>query len=338
MGAVPPASSRDKGYDWVKGFLVAAMVVYHAMNVVTTASEEAYGYVRFVSGSFIFVTGLLLSRHVSAGFDRDPSGTTIKLVLRGFKLVTLFTVLNIAIQASGFGNSAKADRGVAGFLAQAAAVYLRGDGTIASFVILLPIGYLLIVAPFFLRVAGPGRAAKSVALLSATLLAGGLPQGGLGSSVAEFMVIGVAGLCVGALLPNRAPAGKGWAKAVMAVAGLAASVWLTAQLYFNLALYAVCVALVIHFAYVWARQIDLDRASGQWVVLLGRCSLFGYIAQIVLIQFAARALGRPQWPLGVQAMLFMALILVLLLVACRGLEHARQRFSRVDRAYRWVFA
>jgi Acyltransferase family len=336
--AVAPASSRDDAYDWVKGFLVAAMVVYHAMNVVTTASEAAYGYVRFVSGSFIFVTGLLLSRHVSAGFDRDPMGTTGKLVLRGLKLVLLFTALNIAIQASGFGNAAKADRGVAGFLAQADAVYLRGDGTIASFVILLPIGYLLICAPLFLRAAGPTRPTASLVLLAVTLLAAGLPLGGLGSAVAEFMVIGVVGLCAGALLRPRAPSGAGWARALVGLSGLVASVWLTAQLYFNVALYTVCVALVIHFLYVGAQQIPADGPLGRWFVLLGRFSLFGYIAQIVLIQLAGRALGRPQWPLGWQAALFAVLIFAVLVGACVVVLHARQRFNGVDRAYRWVFA
>lgn len=336
--AAAAASSRDEGYDWVKGFLVAAMVVYHAMNVVTTAGEEAYGYVRFVSGSFIFVTGLLLARHASAGFDRDPSGTTVKLMQRGFKLVVLFTVLNLAIQASGFGNAAKAGRGVAVFLAQADAVYLRGDGTMASFVILLPIGYLLMCAPLFLRLAGPARPAATLALLAATLLAGGLARGGLGSAVAEFMLVGVAGLCAGALVRQRPHSGNERVWALAAAVGFVASVWLTAQLYFNVALYALCVALVIHFLYLCARRLDTHGALGRWLVLLGRFSLFGYIAQIVLIQLAARALGRPQWPLGWRAALFAVLIVVVLVAACVLLLHARRRFAGVERAYRWVFA
>jgi Acyltransferase family len=336
--AVAPESARDDAFDWVKGFLVVAMVVYHAMNVVTTASEAAYGYVRFVSGSFIFVTGLLLSRHVSAGFDRDPAGTTRKLILRGSKLVLLFTALNVAIQASGFGNAAKSVRGVAEFLARAPDVYLRGDGMVASFVILLPIGYLLIVAPLFLRAAGPARPAASLALLAATLLAAGLPRGGLGSAVADFMMVGVAGLCAGALVPQRPASGGGWTKALLGVAGLVASVWLTAQLYFNGALYALCTALVILFLYVCGQRLGAEGPLGRWLVLLGRCSLFGYVAQIVLIQLAARALGRPQWPLGWHAVLFAAVIVAVLVAACRVLLHGRRRFAGVDRAYRWVFA
>jgi Acyltransferase family len=333
----PSASSRDDAFDAVKGLLVAAMVLYHVMNMVTTASEGAYGYVRFVSGSFIFVTGLLLSRHVSVGFDRDPSGTARTLMLRGFKLLLLFTVLNLAIQVSGFGHAAKL-RGASAFLAQAQAVYLRGDGRIASFVILLPISYLLMCAPLFLRAAGPARPAASVIVLIAALALGGLPHGGLGSSVVGFMVVGVAGLCAGALTRQLSPAQVRPTSALWSITGLVASIVLTAMLYFNLALYAVCVALVIHFMYACARHLTPESPLGRWLLMLGRYSLFGYIAQIVLIQLVARGLGHPQWPLGVPAAMFAALILAMLVVSCLVLQFGRRRFATIDRAYRWVFA
>src|SRR5215468_3492974 len=53
---------RDLTLDVVKGALVVVMVVYHAMNVFSTAGADEYAYVRFVSGSFILMSGYIVAR------------------------------------------------------------------------------------------------------------------------------------------------------------------------------------------------------------------------------------------------------------------------------------
>jgi hypothetical protein len=336
-GAAARTVPRDHAFDLVKGVLVAMMVVYHTLNVVAVASEEVYGYVRFVSGSFIYVTGLLIARHVSAGFDADALAATRKLVLRGVKLIALFTLLNLAIQAAGLGSAARRQVGVSGFLAQADRVFLLGDARFASFVILLPIGYLLMAAPLFLRAAGPRRPVASAAVLATALAIGGLaPWGHVGSAVIEFMVVGIVGMCVGALTRDR-PLDRPEGGPACAL-GLAAAIVLTASVYFNLALYAIGVALVIHFLYGCVRRLDARLGVTRMLLLLGRYSLFAYIAQLVLIRLLAWALGSPQWTLGGELALFCVTTLGLLVATCAALAWARERFATVDRSYRWVFA
>ena len=51
--------SRNAPLDFVKGLLVIAMVVYHEMNYFSTAGPEGFGHVRFVTGSFIFISGYI---------------------------------------------------------------------------------------------------------------------------------------------------------------------------------------------------------------------------------------------------------------------------------------
>jgi hypothetical protein len=72
--------------------------------------------------------------------------------------------------------------------------------------------------------------------------------------------------------------------------------------------------------------------------LLGRYSLFAYIAQIAMIQCVYRATGYRQWDLGAELVGIMVVAIGLLLLVCRGLDALRARSRAVDRAYRLVFA
>jgi len=63
-----PGTTRDLPLDFVKGVPVIVMVTYHVMNIFSTASAEAYGYIRFVNGSFIlnfWLIHLLFSSRIS---------------------------------------------------------------------------------------------------------------------------------------------------------------------------------------------------------------------------------------------------------------------------------
>jgi hypothetical protein len=66
--------------DLVKGALVVVMVVYHAMNIFSTAGPDEYVYVRFVSGSFILMSGYIVARFHEARFKADWRSTSPRLV------------------------------------------------------------------------------------------------------------------------------------------------------------------------------------------------------------------------------------------------------------------
>lgn len=87
-GSVPAV--RDLTLDLVKGVLVVLMVVYHAMNIFSTAGPNEYAYVRFVSGSFVLMSGYIVARFHEARFKADWRGTSRRLVVRGLKLLMLF--------------------------------------------------------------------------------------------------------------------------------------------------------------------------------------------------------------------------------------------------------
>src|SRR5437868_116543 len=118
---------RDHAIDFVKGALVVFMVVYHSMNILSTAGPDAFGYVRFVSSSFILLSGYIIARFYGGRFGANPAGTSKRLITRGLKLLLVFTVLNVLINMTGVGNPDKAQTGLSSYVENFAAIYVVGD-------------------------------------------------------------------------------------------------------------------------------------------------------------------------------------------------------------------
>ena len=162
---------------------MVVMVVYHAMNIFSTAGPDEYAYVRFVSGSFILMSGYIVARFDGPRFKADWRGTSRRLVARGLKLLILFTLLNLLINLTGIGNPDKVQLGIQRYMSTLFEVYVSGEPGYASFQILLPIAYLLVAAPALLML---GRLSKWLFVASFAM------------AVCSFVVrdrIGQSGLC-----------------------------------------------------------------------------------------------------------------------------------------------
>src|SRR4030095_3840724 len=105
---------------------------------------------RFLTPSFIFITGFLISHVYLAAYDRDRSRLRNRLLPRGVRLLLLFGVLNLA---AGVALQARSS-GMAPVSWQA--IFVTGDGG-AAFSILVPIGYFLILAPAVLALSKRAR-------------------------------------------------------------------------------------------------------------------------------------------------------------------------------------
>src|ERR1700691_3958535 len=57
-----PKPQRIPALDFTKGALVLVMVLYHWMNYFVMADGSIYKYLRFLTPSFIFITGFLISQ------------------------------------------------------------------------------------------------------------------------------------------------------------------------------------------------------------------------------------------------------------------------------------
>jgi hypothetical protein len=324
---------RDLTLDLVKGALVVIMVVYHAMNIFSTAGPDEYAYVRFVSGSFILMSGYIVARFNEARFNADWRSTSRRLIVRGLKLLILFTLLNLLVTLTGIGNPDKVQLGIQGYMGTLFEIYVAGKPRYASFQILLPIAYLLVAAPAVLML---GRLSKWLFLASfATAFAVSLL--GIESVNLDFAVLGVIGLSGGILTKSvdkpLAMAGV-WSIAV----SLLATVMMMKYLNANLATYALGTIVILKLLYELSKTVGPATAPAGALILLGRYSLVCYIAQIIFMQALSRGLSRPRWELGYETILVVVGTVAFLLVLSAVLAMLCDHYRFAAKAYKLIFS
>lgn len=328
----------DSTFDIIKGALVVWMIVRHTTIIASTADDGYFArYINFLSGSFIFITGYMIGRFAQRKFDREPAASSRRLVSRGVKLLLIFSALNLAIQASGFGNAGKEQFALSGLASRLGDIY-AGNPDVVSFLILLPIGYLLLIAPLLLSAGSGGGRRGPAAVLAASLLAGTLAFLPQSSLTLKFLLTGIIAVSIGQLSAPPRPRTSPATRHLIAVALLAAGTWIAGPLGINMTIYAVGVGLVILALYLAAGTMNAGGRTGATLALLGRYSLVGYILQVLMIQVLLRVTGGERLPPGPELVAIAIATFVVVLAACWMLDRVRSRSRGVDGAYRFVFS
>jgi hypothetical protein len=336
-GAAPATEGkqRDLYFDVLKGFLVLVMVAHHTLEYFEGRYFPPIRYVDFVTGGFVFAAGFLPSFLLHSKPSRDRLTTARRLLTRGVKLLLVFVVVNILIGVI-FGQNARGKSFGADVIAgNLSAVFLGGDKSLAAFAILVPIAYTLV----------------AVSLLTIVGRSWWLPSGVAASLVAYctwnpsapfnvyFLSIGLVGAAAGVLVQPRAVAAAArWYVRVVLLCGSAAYMGAISVLHRdNALLYAAGIFFVLSAAYAHAKSLERFRAVFESLVILGRYSLFAYLAQIFFLQILARVGSRPvmAWGLG---LIPAVLTTTFLCGLCFALDRLRRQNTGVGHAYRLIFA
>lgn len=320
---------RDLTLDWVKGVLVIVMVIYHAMNIFTSAPPSDYAYIRFVSGSFVLLSGFTIAR-----FNADSwrSAKAWPLILRGLKLVALFTVLNLIISITGAGNPTKPHHELRGFASAIYDIFVVGAQRQASFQILLPIAYLLIVAPLFLAL----RAYRGLVALVVAIFVLAYALSPMESVNLEFLLFGLAGLSGGLVLRGwEAPwLGRNLGESLASLVVVILAMKFLSVYFISL---LVGMVLLLKIFYDVGKRVDRAPWLSPSLVLFGRLSLVCYIAQIVFLQLLSKAMGRPRWDLGYEVLVPILVTTAFLLGLSMLIRHLDARSRLFAHAYAFVF-
>lgn len=329
---VVASSHRDASLDILKGALVVVMVWYHAMNIFSTADPTAYSYVQFVSGSFILVSGYVLGRFQDAVFSKSPCDVSRRLIIRGVKLVILFTILNSMILITGFGNSTKEVPNFDRLGAVLVDIFVVGVAGAASFKILLPIGYVLISGPVFLWLGQRSRYTFVAAILLTQFI-----DVVLNDSVnMYFYTLGFIGL-LGGQVSNKYNIFHIFKNAPAAIAMIVLVEVVMKYAVTHLLLYAVCTFLLVQALYDLCSAINIGGRLAQASMLLGRYSLICYIGQIIFMQSLSKALSGRRWALSWEIIVIACLTVLVLLALCESLKFLQRRYGFVAKAYDLVF-
>lgn len=335
-----PKGPRIPALDFTKGVLVLIMVLYHWVNCFIGNQWAYYRYLRFLTPSFIFITGFMISNVYLSKYAAADARLSKRLFTRGLKLMTIFLVLNLSrtfvipLLSTGVlvGNPLE--------LGNIFAVFVSGNlpvagGKLVSFSILVPISYLLMFSGALML---PYRLYRytfhlvCVLLLLSILILG---VTGARSYNLEFITIGMLGVVTGSMPIEaindfvRHPYALVFAYICYAIA---ITIWdvpfllLTVGVFLSLA--------VIYLVGASASESGTTRSE---VILLGKYSLFGYISQVAILQILGAGFRHANLGVAGLGMSFFAAF-ALTILSVEVVDRARARMASVDRLYKVAFA
>jgi peptidoglycan/LPS O-acetylase OafA/YrhL len=330
-------TARIPALDFTKGALVLVMVLYHWLNYFIGPRGFYYVYLRFLPPSFIFITGFLISHVYLQKYEIADSRIPRRLVIRGLKILAIFFVLNalisLAVPEAGNGRSLSESFSARNLFS----IYITGNftgGRLAAFTILVPISYLLIASAVLLVLTRFYKHMFHVASIISLLSIFVLGLFGVTIGNLELLTVGLLGVSVG-YIPVQKINVILKHPLVLSFAYLCYLVIITRwDVPYPLQVIGVCLTLTMIY---WLGTISGDAgAIPRSIILLGKYSLLGYIAQIAILQVGRRGLRHVS--LGPFA-LCMTLIAAaaLTMIAIEVTDRARTRIRIVDALYAAVF-
>jgi hypothetical protein len=338
--AKPGATQRIAALDFTKGALVLIMVLYHWINYFIGPQWPYYFYLRFLTPSFIFITGFMISHVYLAKYDVADPRLPKRLFMRGLKLMAIFLVLNVArvfiVPLLHTGALVENPLDVRSLFI----VFVSGNlsvvsGKLVSFSILVPISYLLMFSGALMF---PYRFYRytfhvvCVSLLSSILILGLI---GAQSQNLEFVTIGMLGVLTG-FTPiatiNDLVRHPYKLAIVYGCYTIAITIWNVPFLLLIVGVYLSLMAIYL----VGARGSEPGTIRSE-VILLGKYSLFGYISQMVILQILSAGSHFVHLGVTVLGISFFAAF-ALTIVSVELVDRARARTASMDRLYKAVFA
>jgi peptidoglycan/LPS O-acetylase OafA/YrhL len=318
---------RLVGLDFTKGTLVLMMVLYHWLNYFVDMQGFYYRYLRFLTPSFIFITGFLISQIYLPKYQGKDLRLPRRLLVRGLKLLAIFIGLNLAVILSR--TSAHLET-VADW-----SLYLEQNiGGRAAFWVLLPIAYLLIAAAamsLISRVFAPVFTAVAIAGVAVVIV---MQITSRSSALLELISIGLLGITIGAVPMHRI-------ESLIhrpAVLGIAYGGYVCAITFWNEVYVLQIVGVGLTLAIIYAIGVAADDGIGKrLVLLLGKYSLIGYIAQIAALQVLHRMSGYATQDVSV-ALLCLGLGAAVTLGAVALVDCSRARVPLINKMYVAVFS
>lgn len=334
---------RDLAMDFTKGALVLCMVLYHWLNYFIGPEGQYYSYLRFLTPSFIFITGFMISQIHLRRYQANGRNLAKRLTVRGFKLLAVFLFLNIVVSV-GPRCVPMRFAGLEGSLrtlcwAFIVANPLASEGRKgASFTMLVPIAYLLILSAGVIMLTRDSAQQRNafrytcVALIAAVVLSYTCRKA---NSYLDLLMIGSLGIVIGFARKEQIARVLDHPKILSAVyCGYLAviTVWGV-----SVPLQVASVILTTALLYIVGSRGRVSRAGQRHVILLGKYSLLGYISQIAILQGLRRVSLLSHY--GVGGLLACLLLGFLLTVVVVGAVDVATRKSRlVYDMYQLVFA
>lgn len=332
-------SPRNSVYDFTKGFLVVTMVAYHSLNYYLSGYHLAYAYVGYVTQSFVFYSGFMCGTVYFQRFVDNKANVYRRLTVRGLKLILLFLLVNLAINALLQRNYNDQALGLHAFFKNIFFVFITG-GQYADFPILLPIGYVLIVSAPLINLCKAKYILYSLLLAAFLFLSFHDLQPFFNLSCVLF---GVVGVFTGLIYNEKQDLLNHFFVKLATIASLFFFLFILIPLgidprkYFGLCLlYVNVIILGLHFL---GSLLSPPRWLTKVVIKFGQYSLFLYFAQIFFLQILKREFFSFRLPsLSIVHFLIFISVNILMIGSYYLVDYLRSKYAFANKFYRFVFA
>jgi len=327
--------TRDSALDFTKGALVLLMILYHSLNHFLGPQGDYYRYLRFITPSFIFITGFLAGNIYLSNRQPGESKFHARLAQRGVKLLVLFTLLNLAAITAFSRNFQDAVVQIRHFVESGWSVYVTGNYPPAQFWVLVPIGYTLAFSSFLLVPCQRYWYFVHGVCVALLLAVGASHLIESPSATLELFTIGLLGVLVGRISAKKIQALVERTLPLLAIYLfylVAITIWGAC---YPVQIAAVCANLLL--IYKLGREAGDTRVLQRAVVLLGKYSLFGYIFHLAVVHVLSRMLLPSSGPMTRLAVA-VALTAMLTWLATETLDRLRRQWRGVDQLYKVALA
>jgi peptidoglycan/LPS O-acetylase OafA/YrhL len=341
MLATASKTYRIPALDFTKGALVLFMVLYHWLNYFIATEGDFYRYLRFLTPSFIFISGFLISSVYLSKYEISDWQLQKRLIQRGLKILGVFIFLNITIsflvRESYSGKLLFDPLSIMNITAiyVTGNVYTAGIGKAAVFHILVPISYLLLLSAGLLTAYRFYKYIFHVVCMGFLLCVFILDLNGFESGNLDLLTMGLLGVSIGHIsietINNvaRHPYMLGGAYLCYLCA---ITVW---NVIYPLQVIGVCLSLMA--IYMLGTKHAEPGKLRRHIILLGRYSLFGYLAQIAVLQVIYRGLQHIDLGASELAISLIGAV-TLTMLTVEVVDRARSRSTTLDGLYTAVFA
>jgi len=317
------------------------MALYHWLEYFISTTGDFYRYIRFVTASFIFITGFLISNIYLSKYEISDPRLPKRLLQRGLKILGIFVTLNAVISLLFSQSNAGRILFTSFSVNNLVAIYVTGNteiagsGKAAAFYVLVPISYLLLLSAGLLIL---GRFFKYIFPSVFVLFLGGilvLDLAGRKSANLELLTIGVLGVLFGYVPIEKID--RFVRHSYMIVGAylcylIAIKIW---NVIYPLQVVGVCLSVMLIYL-VGVKEGEPGRAR-KHVNLLGKYSLLGYVTQIAILQILYRSLRYVNLGIGALILSFFAAF-ALTMISVEVVDYLRAKSTVVDRLHKAIFA
>lgn len=311
------------------------MLLYHTINY-STEYHISFKFISFLPPTFIFISGYLIAKVYPTKYEGIQRSITTRLILRGIKLIALFTLLNLLVVFTVGVNGNSSFAGILNFFLRWTEIYLNGSGRSAIFEVLLPIAYFLLLSPALLAIESRSAAVLIITTVFLAIYCQTSAFLNIGSENLNLLSVGFVGLLFGSL-ERRSGIQLRNKKVLCATIILFICYYplgvVRGQIYSVQLLGAFSATFLLLSVSTF---VNTGNTFWRTLMKLGEYSLVAYITQIALLQLGLRMFGRPA-TYSYETLLLLFVVSSLTTAAIIALDRSRC-LRIVNRLYKVVFS